>query len=69
VKQALPVRLRGHAAEHPVGAGVPYHHGAAAVIALRDNALESGLIEGMVLYFDGEMALAFLRRNSLWHRP
>ena len=42
---------------------------AGAVLALRDLALEGGVVERVVLDVDGERALAGLERHALRHRP
>ena len=52
-----------------VGAAVPDLDRPGAVLALRDLALESGVLERVVLHVDGEVLLARLQRNTLRHGP
>ena len=52
-----------------VGAGVPDGHGAAAVLAPRDDAGEIGVVQRVVLGLHGQPVLPGVRRNVLGHRP
>src|SRR6266540_415846 len=56
-------------AERPVAAGVPHDHGAGAVLALWDHALEAGVIERVVLDRHGQPLLARVGRRTLRDRP
>ena len=51
------------------GAAVPQQHRAAAVLAFGDHALETAIVERMVLDLDGEPLLAGVEARSLRHRP
>jgi hypothetical protein len=51
------------------GAAIPDHHGAAAVLALGDDALEVGVVERMVLGAHREPAIAGRQARALGHRP
>ena len=49
--------------------GVPEHHRAAAILALRDRPLEVAIVEGVVLDMNGEPALAGVEARALRHGP
>src|SRR5262249_29338334 len=51
------------------GAAVPEHHGAAAVLALRDDALEAPVLERVVLHVHREALVGGIEARSLRHRP
>ena len=51
------------------GAAVPHHHGAAAIFALGDGALEGGVGEGMVLGAHGEALVVRVEARPVRHRP
>src|SRR5690606_23523005 len=48
---------------------IPQLHGAAAVLALGDGALEVAVIERMVFHFDGEALVGRRERGASRHRP
>src|SRR5690606_4331012 len=50
-------------------AGIPEHHGAAAVLTLRDHALEAAVIQGVILHLDGKPSLARFKAWSFRQRP
>ena len=50
-------------------AAVPDHHGAAAVLPFRDDSLERGVFNRMILDFNGEMFFALSPRQTFRHRP
>src|SRR5438270_1971407 len=52
-----------------VGAAIPNHDRAAAVLPLRNNSLKAFIIDRMIFDFDGEMFLAFLPGQTLWQCP
>src|SRR5205807_9897879 len=52
-----------------VGAAIPNHDRAAAVLPLRNNSLKAFIIDRMIFDFDGEMFFAFLPRQTLWQCP
>ena len=51
------------------GAAIPDHHGAAAVLALRDGALELVVFDRMILDVDREPLLARNKARPARHRP
>ena len=51
------------------GAAIPDHHGAAAVLALRDRALERVVFDRVILHLDGEPLLAGNEARPAGHRP
>jgi hypothetical protein len=48
---------------------VPEQHGAAAVLALGDHALEAAILDGMVLGLHGEALVRRVEARPLRHRP
>src|SRR6185295_8725506 len=50
-------------------AAVPHLDGPAAVLALRDRALEIAVVERMVLDLDGQPLVARIERGPARHRP
>jgi hypothetical protein len=52
-----------------VAADIPYHHGAPAVLAFRDDPLEIEVLERVVLGRLREPALVEAVRNTLWYGP
>src|SRR5262249_34843338 len=48
---------------------VPYDHGPRAVVALRDHALEPGIVERMVLDMDRHAPHAGIETGALGHGP
>ena len=51
------------------GASVPDHDRAAAVFALRDHALERGVVERMILDLNGQRLHRWVEAGPLRHRP
>jgi len=50
-------------------AAVPQHHGAAAILALRDGAFEIAIIERMFLHFDRQPLVVRIERRTSRYRP
>ncbi len=48
---------------------VPHHHRAAAVLSLRNDALELHVIDGVIFNFHGEMFFTLLPGESFRDRP
>ena len=51
------------------GAAIPDHHGAAAILALRDGAFELVVFDRMILDVDGEALVAGHEARAARHRP
>jgi hypothetical protein len=72
--QLLAVQSDGQASvrlllQELVGSGVPDLDRSGAVLALRNLALEAGVVEWMILDVDGEVLLAGLERDALRNGP
>ena len=50
-------------------AAVPNHHRAAAILALRNYALEPAVFDGVILHLHGQALNRRIERRPLWHRP
>src|SRR5262252_7692145 len=50
-------------------AAVPHHHGATAVLALRDGSLEAAVLERMILHLHGEALVGGIEARPLGHGP
>src|SRR5215471_21620125 len=51
------------------GPAVPHHHRAAAVLALRNGALEAAVFERMILYLHGQALVSGVEARPLGYRP
>src|SRR5687767_10560467 len=67
--EALAHRVLAFSLLGLVGAAIPEHHGAAAVLPLRDCALEGVVLEGMILHLHREPLHGGIRGRSLRYRP
>ena len=68
IEMALGIALMRIALGHPAAA-IPDHHRAAAVLALRNGALECIVFDGVVLDMDGEALFAGVEARPPGHRP
>src|SRR5437762_895970 len=55
--------------ERLVGTAIPEHHGPAAVLAARNDALEAVVLDRMILDFDGEPSRRWIEARSLRDGP
>ena len=51
------------------GAAIPDHHGAAAIFAFRDGALEGVVFDRMILDLHGKPLFAGIEARAARHRP
>src|SRR5262249_47681918 len=66
---AVAPPLERIALERSPGAAVPEQHGAAAVLAGRDDPLEAAVLERVVLHLHRQALFARIEAGSLGHRP
>jgi len=72
VQDELEIALLVAGGGIPVGlppAAIPQHHGAAAVLAGRDDALEAAILDRVVLDMDRQALDGRIEARPLWHRP
>ena len=63
------VGLGGGVAQYFVGAAVPQHHAALAVVALGDDALEGAVFDGVIFHHHGEVLHGGVQGWALRHGP
>src|SRR4029453_10407699 len=66
---AFPQQFRGLLAVNVIGAAVPNHHRAAAVVSFRNDAFEGFVFDRMILNFDRQMFFPLLPRKTFRDRP